>query len=67
MITVTDEMNKWKAVVQKVWSRSLGVVLALLVGLGFGWTSGRGDITEDCKYSGAFRVGSQAFTCVRKI
>ena len=67
MITAADEMNRWKSVAMKVWANSMGIILALLLGLAFGWVYGRGDIVEDCKYSGAFRVGTQAFICTRKI
>jgi hypothetical protein len=67
MITAADEINRWKGFAKKVWAGSMGVILALLTGLAVGWVYGRGDLVEDCKYSGAFRVGTQAFICTRKI
>lgn len=63
LIGVTDMYQS----VKKVWANSLGVVLALVVGVIVGIVYKQGDIIEDCRYSGSFRVHSQAFTCVRKI
>jgi hypothetical protein len=45
----------------------MGVVVALVLGLLLGVVYKQGDIVEDCRYAGSFRVHSQAFTCVRKI
>jgi hypothetical protein len=45
----------------------MGVVLALVVGVLGGVTWARGEILEDCKYAGAFRVHTQSFTCVRRM
>ena len=67
MITPGDELKRFAAWVRKVWAGSMGVVIALVLGVLIGIVYKQGDIIEDCKYSGAFRVHTQAFTCVRKI
>ena len=61
------EWAKIKRFIKDVWSNSLGVVIALLLGLVFGIVYKQGDIIDDCKYAGSFRVHSQAFNCQRKI
>ena len=61
------EWIKIKRFIKDVWSNSLGVVIALLLGLMFGIVYKQGDIIDDCKYAGSFRVHSQAFNCQRKI
>ena len=45
----------------------MGVVFALVIGIVAGVLWARGEIIDDCKYAGSFRVQTQAFTCVRKI
>jgi hypothetical protein len=50
-----------------MWAVSMGIVVALVVGFLLGIVYKQGDIIDDCKYAGSFRVHSQAFTCVRKI
>jgi hypothetical protein len=67
MITPGDELKRFGAWVRKVWAGSMGVVVALVLGLLLGVVYKQGDIVEDCRYAGSFRVHSQAFTCVRKI
>ena len=61
------EWKKIKAWVKSVWAESLGVVIALVIGIIFGIVYKQGDIIDDCKYAGSFRVHSQAFNCQRKI
>ena len=61
------EWAKIKRFIKDIWSNSLGVVIALLLGLMFGIVYKQGDIIDDCKYAGSFRVHSQAFNCQRKI
>lgn len=61
------DLKKFGAYVKRVWAASLGVVIALVVGLILGIVYKQGDIMDDCKYAGSFRVHSQAFNCQRKI
>lgn len=61
------DIKKVKATAQKIWTKSMGTILALIIGLGFGLLMKEGTIIEDCKYSGSFRIGTQAFSCQRKI
>lgn len=52
---------------QEIWANSFWPVLALLCGLLVGLLVGRAAIVDDCRFAGAFRVDSQAFTCQRKL
>lgn len=61
------DLKKFGAHIKRVWAASLGVVIALVVGLILGIVYKQGDIMDDCKYAGSFRVHSQAFNCQRKI
>ena len=61
------EWKKFKAWLRSVWADSLGVVVALVLGAVLGIVYKQGDIIDDCKYAGSFRVHSQAFNCQRKI
>jgi hypothetical protein len=61
------EWKKMKAWIKAVWAESLGVMLALVLGLLLGALYKQSDIIEDCRYSGSFRVGTQAFNCQRRM
>lgn len=58
------KIKKW---CKETWASSLGVVIALVVGVLLGIMYKQTDIMEDCKYSGSFRVHTQAYNCQRKI
>lgn len=61
------DLKKYSAFVKRVWAASLGIILAFVLGTVLGIVYKQGDIIEDCKYAGSFRVHSQAFNCQRKI
>lgn len=61
------DVKKYSAFVKRVWAASLGIILAFVLGTVLGIVYKQGDIIEDCKYAGSFRVHSQAFNCQRKI
>jgi hypothetical protein len=61
------EWRKMKAWIKAVWAESLGVVIALVLGILIGVLYRQTDIIEDCRYSGSFRVGTQAFNCQRRM
>ena len=63
LITLKDMKRK----VVVVWAGSLGVVVALVIGFFAGSFTAQGRILDDCKFNNGFRVGMQAFTCMRKI
>jgi hypothetical protein len=63
LITLKDMKRK----VVLMWAGSLGVVIALIIGFFAGKLTAEGRILDDCKFNNGFRVGMQAFTCVRKI
>ena len=67
MTTLGDELKKFVTFCRRVWSGSMGIVIALVIGVLLGVVYKAGDIIDDCKYSGSFRVHSQAFNCQRKI
>ena len=67
MSSPTTEWRKIKGYLKMVWSESMGIVIALVIGLLLGVVYKSGDIIDDCRYSGSFRVHSQAFNCQRKI
>jgi hypothetical protein len=67
MITAGDEIKRIGAWLRKVWASSMGVVVAMVLGIILGVVYKQGDIIDDCKYAGSFRVHSQAFNCQRKI
>lgn len=61
------EWEKIKSWFKSAWANAMGVVIALMLGIVFGIMYKQGDIMDDCKYAGSFRVHSQAFNCQRKI
>jgi ABC-type nitrate/sulfonate/bicarbonate transport system permease component len=61
------EWKKFKTWCRSVWAESLGIVIALVLGILIGVLYRQTDITEDCRYSGSFRVGTQAFNCQRRM
>lgn len=61
------DLKKYSAFVRRVWAASLGIVVSFVLGTVLGIVYKQGDIMEDCKYAGSFRVHSQAFNCQRKI
>ena len=67
MTTPKHEWEKFVAFLKKTWAGSMGVVIALVIGILLGIVYKQDDIQEDCKYSGSFRVHTQAYNCQRKI
>jgi len=53
--------------VRGIWANSLAVVIMFFVGMSIGQVQTEIRFVGDCKYAGAFRVDTQAFTCQRKI
>lgn len=45
------------------WARSFGCVLLILLAFWLGVAVTERDITNDCKFMGAFRDGPQAYNC----
>lgn len=60
-------VKKMWASAQKAWAKSLGLILALIVGVFTGSVYSKNEILSDCSFNNSFRVNSQAFTCQRKI
>lgn len=62
-----QEYKRIKEACKRIWAASFWPLLALLLGVLAGVLIATGNIINDCKYAGAFRVDSQAFSCQRKI
>jgi NAD/NADP transhydrogenase beta subunit len=62
-----SEYKRIKETGKRIWTASFWPILALLLGVLIGVLGTTGSIINDCKYAGAFRVDSQAFSCQRKI
>lgn len=67
MTTPKQEWDRFVNALRKAWAGSMGIVIALVVGALLGIVYKQNDIQEDCKYSGSFRVHTQAYNCQRKI
>ena len=61
------ETKRIKETCKRIWASAFWPLLALLLGVLVGVLGTTGSIINDCKYAGAFRVDSQAFSCQRKI
>lgn len=53
--------------IQAKWKTSLGIIVALVLGVLIGTLIVEWRVVDDCKYLKNFRFGNQAFTCVRTI
>jgi hypothetical protein len=62
-----SETKRIKETCKRIWASSFWPLFALLLGVLIGVLATTGSIINDCKYAGAFRVDSQAFTCQRRI
>lgn len=62
-----QETKRFIDTCKRVWAKSFWPLLALLLGFLIGVLATTGSIINDCKYAGAFRIDTQAFTCQRRI
>lgn len=67
MIIYQFDYKKILDVVNQLWAKSLGAVIALAIGWSLGSMNVESRIVGDCKFAGSFRVEIQAFACQRKI
>lgn len=67
MIPHTINFKRVLEVTLWLWSKSLPVMIALLLGLWIGSVNTESRIVSDCKFANAFRVDIQAFACQRKL
>ncbi len=67
MFLTDQESKRITEKLKRIWAASFWPLFTLLLGLLAGMLIATGDIINDCKYAGAFRVDSQAFSCQRKI
>lgn len=67
MFLNAEETKRVREICKRIWAASFWPLFALLLGVLIGVLATTGSIINDCKYAGAFRVDSQAFSCQRKI
>lgn len=61
------DFDSFLAKVRTWWAASLGIIIALILGVLFGILYVESRILNDCKYISGFRIDSQSFNCSRKI
>lgn len=61
-----EQVKKAGLWVKKLWAASLGIVLALVLGFSAGVLYTEGQIIDDCRFSGVFRIGIQSYNCIRR-
>lgn len=61
------EWNKLMDFAKSMWAKSMAAIVALVIGALLGIVYNQNDIIEDCKYTGSFRVHTQAFNCQRRM
>ena len=66
MIQEIEQLKKAGTWAKKLWAASLGIVLALVLGFTAGVLHTEGQIIDDCRFSGVFRIGIQSYNCLRK-
>ena len=66
MKELIDLKSAWDWMASK-WARSFGCVILILLAFVFGMAVKEKEITEDCKFMGAFRDGPQAYNCNQRI
>jgi len=67
MFLNAEETKRIKETCKRIWASAFWPLFALLFGILIGVLATTGSIINDCKYAGAFRVDSQAFSCQRRI
>lgn len=65
MKELVDLKKVWDWLSDK-WARSFGTMMLVLFAFWFGIEVSQKNITDDCKFVGAFRDGPQAYTCSPK-
>jgi hypothetical protein len=66
MNELIDMKRMWKEFNEKVWAKSLIVVLMFLLGMMIGSMLVRNSVLDDCRFLSSFRIGDYAFSCVRR-
>ena len=61
------DLTKLQNWIQSKWRASLGIIVALTLGILIGILSVEWRVIDDCKYLKSFRFGNMAFNCVRTI
>ncbi len=67
MFLTDQEAKRIVERLKRIWAASFWPLFALLLGVLIGVLVTTSNIINDCKYAGAFRIDSQAFSCQRKI
>lgn len=59
------DLSKVQSWVSARWKNSLGLVIALLIGVMLGTLTTEWRVIDDCRYLKNFRFGTQSFSCMR--
>lgn len=62
-----EHLKKFPDWAKKLWAASLGIILSFLFGFLVGVLNTEWRIIDDCKFGSVFRIGTQAYNCIRKI
>lgn len=62
MNDLIDLKSVWRWMATK-WAQSFGCMVLVLLAFWFGMEFQEKNITDDCKFVGAFRDGPQAYNC----
>jgi len=61
------EVKEYIVKLRKWWAASLGIIVALVIGIFFGIALTERKILSDCKYINNFRIDNNGFSCTRKV
>ena len=67
MKDIFDYYDQVKRKSKEWWARSLGVVVIAVVSFFSGNAYQSKQITDDCKFMGSFRDGTQAYNCQQRV
>lgn len=62
-----QEKQRITTKLKAIWAKAFWPLFTLLCGFLIGVLSATGNIVNDCRFAGSFRVDTQSFTCQRRI
>lgn len=66
MKELLDIKSIWQTLKAK-WATSFGCVVLAIIAFAFGYFWAIKEVTEDCRFMGSFRDGTQAFSCQARV
>ena len=67
MTEVKELTERFYALIHQWWAKSLVLIILILIAFAFGRSFENKQITDDCKFMGSFRDGTQAYSCQVRI